>query len=65
MILSKSLPSSNNHDAMVQRFQKAQLIFEKIANEYGVKNTQDLLLDMINVGYSVSESAEILETVLL
>ena len=50
---------------MVQRFQKAQLIFEKISNEYGVKNTQELLLGMLNAGYSINESAEILESALL
>ena len=65
MVIGKNLHSLNKHDDMVRRFQKNQLVFERIANEYGVKDTQELLLGMLNAGYSINESAEILESALL
>lgn len=57
--------SSNSHSAAVQRFHKVQEIFSKISEQYGIKETQELLIDMLNAGFAIHESAEYLKGVLL
>ena len=64
-MIGQAVQSSKNHKIAVRRFHKAQAIFKQIADKYGVKETQNLLTDMLNAGYTVHESAEYLKSVLL
>ena len=50
---------------LLARFQQTQKIFDEISQIYGSKDTQNLLNDMLNAGYSIHESAEILKAKLL
>ena len=64
-VIGQAVQSSKNHKIAVRRFHKAQAIFKQISDRYGTKETQSLLIDMLNAGFTVHESAEYLKGVLL
>ena len=65
VVIGQAVQSSKNHKIAVRKFHKAQAIFKQVSDKYGAEETQSLLIDMLNAGFTVHESAEYLKGVLL